>query len=224
MRKSTRRDFRQRRRAGNADDDEEKRRKREKRYAKLGGEGEDEKSKVEKEIERRLSEKRRDQLPDFSNNAANNDVKAHEKETQSEEEVRRERGGSEEALPGTPTTLEKRRRREAFEGNASASRAIGTIEVGPFNVPNPGGGQDLINDVVTFVPGRRYALIGRNDGEKHVIDAGFEATNDKVGFRDVFVHYVNQEVTLNEEQEEWLPVDVALHADVQRLLLEELKG
>ena len=48
---------------------------------------------------------------------------------------------------------------------------------------------------------------------------------DKVGFsEDVFVHYVNQEVTLNEEQEEWLPVYVVLHADVQRrLLLEELK-
>ena len=30
-------------------------------------------------------------------------------------------------------------------------RAIGTIEVDLFNVPNPGGGQDLINDCsVTF--------------------------------------------------------------------------
>ena len=183
---------------------------------------------------RRLSEKKRDQLPDFSNNdaknaAANNDGKAHEKEKrkmkkkleENEEEVRK--------LFRELDTLEKHwRRRRRIEGNASASSAIGTIEVGPFNVPNPGGGQDLINDCsVTFVPGRRYALIGRNGTGKSTLlkYLASRQVNDKVGFsEDVFVHYVNQEVTLNEEQEEWLPVDVVLHADVQRrLLLEELK-
>ena len=218
--------------AGNADDDEEKRReekeKRKEICVKLGGEGEDEKSEFEKEIERRLSEKKRDQLPDFSNNAANNDVKAHEKEKrkmkkkleENEEEVRK----LFRELDHARETAAKRR----IEGNASASRAIGTIEVGPFNVPNPGGGQDLINDCsVTFVPGRRYALIGRNGTGKSTLlkFLASRRVNDKVGFsEDVFVHYVNQEVTLNEEQEEWLPVDVVLHADVQRrLLLEELK-
>ena len=41
--------------------------------------------------------------------------------------------------------------------------------------------------------------------EKHVIKIfGFETVNDKVGFSEDVLHYVNQEVTLNEEQEEWL--------------------
>ena len=118
---------------------------------------------------------------------------------------------------------------EAIEGSSGGGNgSIGTIEVGPLNVPNPGGGQDLINDcVLTFVPGRRYALIGRNGTGKSTLlkYLASRRVGDKVGFsEDVFVHYVNQEVTLNEEQEEWLPVDVVLHADVQRrLLLEELK-
>ena len=215
------------------DAEEEEKEKRKEIRVKLGGEWEDEKSEFEKEIERRLSEKKRDQLPDFSNNdaknaAANNDGKAHEKEKrkmkkkleENEEEVRK----LFRELDHARETAAKRR----IEGNASASSAIGTIEVGPFNVPNPGGGQDLINDCsVTFVPGRRYALIGRNGTGKSTLlkYLASRRVNDKVGFsEDVFVHYVNQEVTLNEEQEEWLPVDVVLHADVQRrLLLEELK-
>ena len=214
-------------------EEEEEKEKRKEICLKLGGEWEDEKSEFEKEIERRLSEKKRDQLPDFSNNdaknaAANNDGKAHEKEKrkmkkkleENEEEVRK----LFRELDHARETAAKRR----IEGNASASSAIGTIEVGPFNVPNPGGGQDLINDCsVTFVPGRRYALIGRNGTGKSTLlkYLASRRVNDKVGFsEDVFVHYVNQEVTLNEEQEEWLPVDVVLHADVQRrLLLEELK-
>lgn len=214
-------------------EEEEEKEKRKEICLKLGGEWEDEKSEFEKEIERRLSEKKRDQLPDFSNNdaknaAASNDGKAHEKEKrkmkkkleENEEEVRK----LFRELDHARETAAKRR----IEGNASASSAIGTIEVGPFNVPNPGGGQDLINDCsVTFVPGRRYALIGRNGTGKSTLlkYLASRRVNDKVGFsEDVFVHYVNQEVTLNEEQEEWLPVDVVLHADVQRrLLLEELK-
>ena len=70
-------------------------------------------------------------------------------------------------------------------------------------------------------------MIGRNGTGKSTLlkYLASRRVGDKVGFsEDVFVHYVNQEVTLNEEQEEWLPVDVVLHADVQRrLLLEELK-
>ena len=200
---------------------------------KLGGTpGEEEESEFEKEVSRRLREKERDRLPDFSTNANHrnqNEDKAQEKEQrkmrkkleESEEEVRKLL----RELDVARETAAKRR----IEGSSSGGNgSIGTIEVGPFNVPNPGGGQDLINDcVLTFVPGRRYALIGRNGTGKSTLlkYLASRRVGDKVGFsEDVFVHYVNQEVTLNEEQEEWLPVDVVLHADVQRrLLLEELK-
>lgn len=200
---------------------------------KLGGTpGEEEESEFEKEVSRRLREKERDRLPDFSTNANHrnqNEDKAQEKEQrkmrkkleESEEEVRKLL----RELDVARETAAKRR----IEGSSSGGNgSIGTIEVGPFNVPNPGGGQDLINDcVLTFVPGRRYALIGRNGTGKSTLlkYLASRRVGDKVGFSDdVFVHYVNQEVTLNEEQEEWLPVDVVLHADVQRrLLLEELK-
>ena len=200
---------------------------------KLGGTpGEEEESEFEKEVSRRLREKERDRLPDFSTNTNHrnqNEDKAQEKEQrkmrkkleESEEEVRKLL----RELDVARETAAKRR----IEGSSSGGNgSIGTIEVGPFNVPNPGGGQDLINDcVLTFVPGRRYALIGRNGTGKSTLlkYLASRRVGDKVGFSDdVFVHYVNQEVTLNEEQEEWLPVDVVLHADVQRrLLLEELK-
>ena len=200
---------------------------------KLGGTpGEEEESEFEKEVSRRLREKERDRLPDFSTNTNHrnqNEDRAQEKEQrkmrkkleESEEEVRKLL----RELDVARETAAKRR----IEGSSSGGNgSIGTIEVGPFNVPNPGGGQDLINDcVLTFVPGRRYALIGRNGTGKSTLlkYLASRRVGDKVGFSDdVFVHYVNQEVTLNEEQEEWLPVDVVLHADVQRrLLLEELK-
>ena len=63
-----------------------------------------------------MSEKKRDQLPDFSNNGANNDVKAHEKEKrkmkkkleENEEEVRK--------LFRELDHAEKRRRRGASKG------------------------------------------------------------------------------------------------------------
>jgi len=200
---------------------------------KLGGTpGEEEESEFEKEVSRRLREKERDRLPDFSTNTNHrnqNEDKAQEKEQrkmrkkleESEEEVRK-------LLRELDVARETAAKRRIEGSSGGRNGSIGTIEVGPFNVPNPGGGQDLINDcVLTFVPGRRYALIGRNGTGKSTLlkYLASRRVGDKVGFsEDVFVHYVNQEVTLNEEQEEWLPVDVVLHADVQRrLLLEELK-
>ena len=200
---------------------------------KLGGTpGEEEESEFEKEVSRRLREKERDRLPDFSTNTNHrnqNEDKAQEIEQrkmrkkleESEEEVRK-------LLRELDVARETAAKRRIEGSSCGGNGSIGTIEVGPFNVPNPGGGQDLINDcVLTFVPGRRYALIGRNGTGKSTLlkYLASRRVGDKVGFsEDVFVHYVNQEVTLNEEQEEWLPVDVVLHADVQRrLLLEELK-
>ena len=41
--------------------------------------------------------------------------------------------------------------------------ALGAIETGKFDLPNPGGGADLLTDAAAvLVPGRRYGLIGRN--------------------------------------------------------------
>ena len=43
------------------------------------------------------------------------------------------------------------------------SGRLGTLEVGPFTLPNPGGGADLLEDAaMTLVPGHRYGLICRN--------------------------------------------------------------
>ena len=81
---------------------------------------------------------------------------------------------------------------------SDGATALGTQELGPFTVPNPGGGADLIEDVsLVLVPGHRYGLIGRNGKGKSTLLKLLASR--RVGGLDasLSVHYVSQEVSLN---------------------------
>ena len=59
--------------------------------------------------------------------------------------------------------LEAARERAARLRISSGAKSIGSVELGPFTIANPGGGADLIEDAnLVLVPGHRYGLIGRN--------------------------------------------------------------
>ena len=207
---------------------------------KMGGDDEIERSELEREIERRLREKRRDKLPDYSKENQNSSSKSNNNQKEAKEEKMKKKrleDGERETIEllneleiARETAARKRVGGDGAEASGSFGGSIGTIEVGPFSVPNPGGGADLIDECqLTLVPGRRYALIGRNGTGKstllkYLASRRVGRENNKGFSDDVFVHYVNQEVTLTEEQETLLPIDIVLHADVQRrLLLEELQ-
>jgi ATP-binding cassette subfamily F protein 3 len=123
--------------------------------------------------------------------------------------------------------LEAARTRAArlrLSGDATGSR-LATIELGPFTLPNPGGGADLLESAsLTLAPGHRYGLIGRNGKGKSTL-LKFLASR-RVGGLDpsTSVHYVSQEVSLTEAQEGSKPADLVVEADVERrLLLAEAK-
>jgi ATP-binding cassette subfamily F protein 3 len=113
----------------------------------------------------------------------------------------------------------ERAERMRIDGDATGSR-LAAIELGPFQLPNPGGGADLLDDaVLTLAPGHRYGLIGRNGKGKSTL-LKFIASRRVGGLAaDVSVHYVTQEVTLTDAQEDALPAEVVLQADVERRLL-----
>ena len=97
------------------------------------------------------------------------------------------------------TAARERAARSRVEGRA---KALSNVELGPFAVPNPGGGADLIEDAsVTLVPGRRYGLIGRNGKGKSTL-LKFLAARRVEGIDESYsVHYVTQEVELTAEEE-----------------------
>ncbi|KAL3902548.1 MAG: hypothetical protein SGPRY_012022 [Prymnesium sp.] len=99
----------------------------------------------------------------------------------------------------------------------------GAVEAKPFSLPNPGGGRDLIeNATFTLVRGRIYGLIGRNGKGKSTLLRGLASRAVGDIPAELTVHYVSQEVRMSEESSGWTPVQVVLHADVERrLLLEE---
>ena len=101
------------------------------------------------------------------------------------------------------TAARERAARARVEGRA---RALSNVELGPFAVPNPGGGADLIEDAsVTLVPGRRYGLIGRNGKGKSTL-LKFLAARRVEGIDESYsVHYVTQEVELTAEEERYAP-------------------
>ena len=112
--------------------------------------------------------------------------------------------------------------RMRLTGEAAGSR-LAVAELGPFNLPNPGGGADLLeNATATLAPGHRYGLIGRNGKGKSTL-LKFLASRRVPGFDpSTTVHYVSQEVSLTQEQEEYKPAALVVEADVERrLLLEE---
>jgi len=96
----------------------------------------------------------------------------------------------------------------------------GTIEVGPFSLPNPGGGLDLLENVsFNMSPGRRYGLIGRNGKGKSTLLRYMAARRVGGMPPEVTVHYVSQDVSFSAASMEQTPSMTVLEADVERRLL-----
>lgn len=94
------------------------------------------------------------------------------------------------------------------------------ITCGPFQLPNPGGGANLLEDAsLTLAPGHRYAVIGRNGKGKSTLLRWLAARRVGGLPAELSVYYVSQEVTLTEEEENSTPVTVVLAADVERTML-----
>ena len=100
---------------------------------------------------------------------------------------------------------------------------LGQIEAPAFSLCNPGGGPDLLEKAqYTLQRGRSYGLVGRNGSGKSTLLKAMASRRVGCIPPSVTVHYVSQEVSLTEETLAMTPVDVVVHADVERrLLLEE---
>ena len=99
---------------------------------------------------------------------------------------------------------------------------LGSIELGPTNIPNPGGGADLIEDAsCVFVPGHRYGLLGRNGKGKSTLLKHMAARRMSGLPPPVSIYYVTQDLMLKAEEEEWTPIQYVLAQDVERKMLIE---
>ena len=96
----------------------------------------------------------------------------------------------------------------------------GAVEAKAFSLPNPGGGRELLeNASFTLVRGRVYALIGRNGKGKSTLLRALASRAVGDIPPELTVHYVSQEVQLEEERYSWTPVQFVVHADIERRLL-----
>ena len=83
-----------------------------------------------------------------------------------------------------------------------------------------GGGRELLeNASFTLTRGRIYALIGRNGKGKSTLLRALASRAVGDIPPELTVHYVSQEVNIEEERLEWTPVQFVVHADVERRLL-----
>lgn len=98
--------------------------------------------------------------------------------------------------------------------------SLGAVVIPSFDLPNPGGGANLLENAnATLVPGRRYALVGRNGKGKSTLLRWFAAGRLGGLGTGAAVHLVNQEVSITAEQEDATPGEVVVAADVERSLL-----
>mmetsp|Transcript_23896 Transcript_23896/g.55249 ORF Transcript_23896/g.55249 Transcript_23896/m.55249 type:complete len:716 (+) Transcript_23896:63-2210(+) len=115
--------------------------------------------------------------------------------------------------------------REAAVRMRSADGAyLGPIDGPNFSMPNPGGGADLLEKAsFTLQRGRSYGLIGRNGCGKSTLLRNLACRRVGAIHPAVTVHYVAQEVGLTEESLNMTPVQIVVHANIERrLLLDEL--
>lgn len=101
----------------------------------------------------------------------------------------------------------------------------GALDAPSFTLPNPGGGQPLLEDAACRLNwGKRYGLIGRNGMGKSTLLRALAARAVGEIPPNVTVHYVSQEVHLTDSQRNKTPVECVVDADLERtLLLEELQ-
>lgn len=120
----------------------------------------------------------------------------------------------EEELEGARMTVARLRLAGAMESSSSV------LETEPFELPNPGGGENLLDDVcLRMVPGHRYGLIGRNGKGKSTLLRWFASRRIKGLPKLLSVHYVAQEIPLALMNEGLQPCDMVLRADVERQTL-----
>jgi len=151
-------------------------------------------------------------------------AKAEQKQQKEASRRAQKRAARAEAASSLAVELEedvlKAQLRSAELRAAEGAGHLGALELGPFDVPNPGGGHNLIEEAhCVMVPGRRYGLLGRNGMGKSTLLRNIAARRVKGLPERVTVAYCHQEVKLTEEQEAWTPMRVVVDADVERRAL-----
>lgn len=113
-------------------------------------------------------------------------------------------------------------REDSIRSRAALGAFKGTLETKEFTLPNPGGGQPLLEDAsCTLVRGRRYGLIGRNGTGKSTMLRALASRQHGQFPPNLTVHYVSQEVNLSPKQRLKTPVDIVVDADLERKMLIE---
>ena len=141
-------------------------------------------------------------------------AKSKSKDCSKAEKVRQDQELLDQELEEARTTQSVARAEGAY---------LGQIEAPSFSLSNPGGGPDLLERAsYTLQRGRSYGLVGRNGCGKSMLLKAMASRRVGNIPPSVTVHYVSQEVQLNEKTLRMTPVDVVVNADVERrLLLEE---
>ena len=104
--------------------------------------------------------------------------------------------------------------------DGQGSGGLGAIETGTFDLPNPGGGADLLTNAnVVLVPGRRYGLIGRNGKGKSTLLKYLAARRVGGLPASLSIHYVSQTCADMGELEVATPGEVVIQADTERSML-----
>jgi ABC transporter len=136
----------------------------------------------------------------------------------------------------------------AVQARSKLGAYKGSLDAKSFTLPNPGGGQPLLEDAACRLDwGKRYGLIGRNgmvgdmlsflsskfyysvqakisrvfsylQGKSTLLRA-FAARHVGSVPVNVTVHYVSQEVNLTADQAKKTPVECVVEADLERTLL-----
>ena len=108
----------------------------------------------------------------------------------------------------------------AVHSKATLGAFKGVLDAQSFTLPNPGGGQPLLeNAACRLVWGRRYGLIGRNGMGKSTLLKAMAARRVGDLPSNVLVHYVSQEVNLSETQAKKTPIELVVQADLERTML-----
>jgi len=156
-----------------------------------------------------------EEAPDVHSKAAiakaRNDAKAKVKREAAAAAAEKEQLEMEAELAAARMAVARLRLQGAMES------ASNVLETEPFELPNPGGGENLLEDVcLRLVPGHRYGLIGRNGKGKSTLLRWFASRRIKGLPKLLSVHYVAQEIPLAAMNEGLKPLDMVLAADVER--------
>ena len=147
--------------------------------------------------------------------------------TREEKEIAKRLEGTGKLIAAEQAALEaemSEASRKAAEARIAGggNQQMGPIETGEFSLPNPGGGPDLLERAsLLLTPGKRYGLIGRNGKGKSTLLKALAARRIG-GFPETLsLHYFSQTSAEMGENDDALPSEVVLRADVERTILEK---